>query len=152
MRVLLDENLPHDLVGALTEHAVSTVQGLGWAGTQNGALLKRASDVCDVFVSMDGNIELQQNLASLPFGVVLLRAPSNRMADLLPIIPELREAVQTARPGEVRHLGKSPKRAVDEIEGRSASLSVRARLSVPTGTTNPFTRAFRRRGRFALAA
>jgi hypothetical protein len=45
VRVLLDENLPHDLVGALAEHAVSTVQGLGSAGTQNGALLRRASDV-----------------------------------------------------------------------------------------------------------
>jgi hypothetical protein len=110
VRVLLDENLPHDLIGALTEHTASTVQGLGWAGTQNGALLKRASDVCDVFISMDGNIELQQNLGSLPFSVVLLYAPSNRMADLRPLIPELREAIQTARPGEVRHVGKSSKR------------------------------------------
>jgi hypothetical protein len=76
VRVLLDENLPHDLVAALTEHAVSTVQDLGWAGTQNGVLLKRASDVCDVFISMDANIELQQNLANLAFGVVLLHAPS----------------------------------------------------------------------------
>ena len=38
MRALLDENLPHDLSGALTGHVVSTVQGLGWAGTKNGAL------------------------------------------------------------------------------------------------------------------
>jgi hypothetical protein len=57
VHVLLDENLPHDLAGALTGHAVSTVQGLGWAGTRNGALLKRAGDVCDVLISMDGNIE-----------------------------------------------------------------------------------------------
>jgi hypothetical protein len=31
VRVLLDENLPHDLTGALIGHSVSTVQGLGWA-------------------------------------------------------------------------------------------------------------------------
>ena len=110
MRVLLDENLPHDLAGALTGHAVSTVQGLGWAGTRNGALLRRAGDVCDVFVSMDGNIEHQQNLTRLSVSVVVVDAPSNRMADLLPLIPELREAIQTARPGEVRHVGKFPKR------------------------------------------
>lgn len=67
MRVLLDENLPHDLAGALRGHSVSTVQGLGWAGTSNSALLKRADEVCDVFVTMDGNIERQQNLARLPF-------------------------------------------------------------------------------------
>ena len=67
MRVLLDENLPHDLAGALVGHAVSTVQSLGWAGTRNCALLKRAGTVCDVFISMDGNIEHQQNLAGLSF-------------------------------------------------------------------------------------
>ena len=110
MRVLLDENLPHDLAGALTGHTVSTVQGLGWAGIQNGALLKRASDVCDIFISMDGNIEHQQSLTRLSFGVVVLHAASNRMADLLPIVPELREAIPTVRPGEVRHVGMSQKR------------------------------------------
>lgn len=89
MRVLLDENLPHDLSSALTGHVVSTVQGLGWAGTKNGALLKRAGDVCDVFISMDGNIEHQQDLANLSFGVVVIDAPSNRMADLLPTVAEL---------------------------------------------------------------
>ena len=66
---------------------------------------------------MDGDIELQQNLVNLVFGVVWLHAPSNRMADLLPIIPELREAIQTARPGEARHVGKSPSTATGEIEG-----------------------------------
>ena len=33
---------------------MSTVQDLGWAGTKNGVLLRRAADLCDVFVSMDG--------------------------------------------------------------------------------------------------
>jgi hypothetical protein len=89
VRALLDENLPHDLAGALTGHSVSTVQGLAWAGTKNGVLLKRASDVCDVFITMDGNIERQQNLANLSFGLVVIDAPSNRMADLLPVVPEL---------------------------------------------------------------
>jgi hypothetical protein len=45
MRVLLDENLPHDLIEALVGHSISTVQGLGWAGIKNGELLKRADDL-----------------------------------------------------------------------------------------------------------
>ena len=110
MRVLLDENLPHDLAGALTGHAVSTVQSLGWAGTSNGALLRRASAVCDVFISMDGNIEHQQHLAGMSFGVVVIEAPSNRMADLLPVVPELLHAVDAVRCGEVRRVGTSRKR------------------------------------------
>jgi hypothetical protein len=47
VRVLLDENLPHDLIAALVGHSVSTVQGLGWDGTKNGALLKRASGLIE---------------------------------------------------------------------------------------------------------
>ncbi len=92
MRVLLDENLPHDLVKVLNEHAVSTVQGLGWAGTKNGALMTRARGLCDVFVTMDGNIEHQQSVSALSFGIVVIGAASNRMADLLPVVPELRQA------------------------------------------------------------
>jgi hypothetical protein len=110
VRVLLDENLPHDLAGALTGHSVSTVQGLAWAGAKNGALLKRATDVCDVFITMDGNIERQQNLENLSFGLIVIDAPSNRMADLLPVVPELLQAIDAVRPGEVRHVGKSPRR------------------------------------------
>lgn len=59
MRVLLDENLPHDLIDALVGHSISTVHGLGWAGTKNGALLKRASGVIDALVTMDTNLQHQ---------------------------------------------------------------------------------------------
>lgn len=110
MRVLLDENLPHDLAKVLTGHVVSTVQGLGWAGTKNGALLKRANDVCDVFISMDGNVEHQQKLSALSFGIVIIGAASNRMTDLLPVVPELLHAIAAVQPGEVRRVGTSSKR------------------------------------------
>jgi hypothetical protein len=43
VRVLLDENLPHDLIAALSNHHISTVQGMGWAGAENGELLRRAT-------------------------------------------------------------------------------------------------------------
>ena len=42
MRVLLDENLPHDLAEALVGLEVVTVQDLGWAGVKNGELLWRS--------------------------------------------------------------------------------------------------------------
>lgn len=108
MRVLLDENLPHDLTKVLTGHVAFTVQGLGWAGTKNGALLNRASGECDVFVTMDRNLQRQQTLATLPFGVVVIGAASNRMADLLPVVPDLLRAIDAVRPGEVQHVGMSP--------------------------------------------
>ncbi len=108
MRVLLDENLPHDLAKVLIGHVAFTVQALGWAGTKNGALLKRASGECDVFVTMDGNMEYQQDFANLAFGVVVIGAASNRMADLQPVIPDLLQAIGGVRPGEVRRVGTPP--------------------------------------------
>ena len=84
MRVLLDENVPHDLIPQLAGYDVSTVQGLGWAGIKNGELLERARDAIDVFVTMDRKLEKQHDLSKLPFGVLIIVAKSNRMPDLLP--------------------------------------------------------------------
>ena len=107
MRVLLDENLPHDLIAALVGHSVSTVQGLGWAGTKNGILLKRATGVIDVFMTMDGNLEHQQDISVLPFGIVVVAAPSNRMPDLMPLVAEMLAALDMVRPGTVQHVGRA---------------------------------------------
>jgi hypothetical protein len=109
VRVLLDENLPHDLSQALAGHSISTVHGLGWAGTNNGALLRRASGTIDAFVTMDTNLEHQQNVAVLSFGIVVVGAPSNRMEDLAPLVPEILEALSRVQPGTVEPVGRARK-------------------------------------------
>ena len=113
MRVLLDENLPYDLIAALAGRSVSTVSGLGWAGTKNGALLKRASGVTDAFVTMDGKLEHQQDISVLPVGVVVVGAPSNRMPDLIPLVSEMLAALDRVRPGKVEHVGRAGRRRND---------------------------------------
>lgn len=105
MRVLLDENLPQDLAAELRGHEVHTVVGRGWPGVDNGELLRRAAGGFDVFVTMDRNIEFQQHLAALPFGVVFVRAASNRMLHLLPLVPALLEAIAMAKPGGLLRVG-----------------------------------------------
>lgn len=84
MRVLLDENLPHDLMASLVGHEVMTVQRLGWAGTLNGELLKRITGVADAFVTMDRKLERQHDLTTLAFGVVLNRGSVKQNAGLAP--------------------------------------------------------------------
>ena len=79
MRVLLDEQLPIDLAAALQGHSVDTVVGRGWTGITNGELLRRMGTEYDAFVTMDRGIEFQQNLATVSVGILLVRAPSNRM-------------------------------------------------------------------------
>jgi hypothetical protein len=44
MRILLDENLDWRLSRGLVGHEVELIQRLGWAGIQNGVLLKKAGE------------------------------------------------------------------------------------------------------------
>lgn len=105
MRVLLDENLPLDLAALVVGYEVVTVRGLGWAGTQNGELMRRAATVCDAFVTMDRNIPHQQHIAGLPFGVILVVAHSNRLADLRGHVAALLAAIALAKPGVLQRVG-----------------------------------------------
>lgn len=90
MRILLDENLDWRLSRALPGHEVQSVTRLGWAGIQNGLLLKKAQEAgFEVLVSMDSNISFQQNLIGHWLKVVLLRAHSNRLADTTPLMVRL---------------------------------------------------------------
>lgn len=105
MRVLLDENVPHDLKTTLVGHDVVTVQGLGWSGTLNGELLTRASGTIEAFVTLDRKLEHQHDVSALPFGVVILRARSSKMQDLLPLVQGIRDALASLQPGQVIQVG-----------------------------------------------
>ena len=105
MRVLPDENLPHDLGSLLTGHQVATVQGSGWAGVKNGELLQLAQGQVDAFLTMDRNLERQQKVGDLSFGAVVIRARSNRLEDLRPLVSEILAALEDLRAGKIRHIG-----------------------------------------------
>ena len=104
MRVLLDENLPHDLASELVGHDVATVQSLGWAGIKNGELLRQAIGTIDAFLTMDRNLERQQKLDSLPFGIVVIRARSNRVEHLRPLVNDILVALGHVEAGKVQHV------------------------------------------------
>lgn len=61
MRVLLDECVPRALRQDLPGHDVKTVGEAGWAGVKNGALLRLAETAFDVLLTVDRNLEYQQN-------------------------------------------------------------------------------------------
>jgi predicted nuclease of predicted toxin-antitoxin system len=106
VRVLLDEQLPIALADVIAGHHVETVVGRGWAGTKNGDLFRRARGEFDAFVTMDRGIEFQQHVSVLPFGVLIVRSPSNRMADLLPLVPAILDALAPLRPGQLQRVGR----------------------------------------------
>jgi hypothetical protein len=105
MRLLLDEDLPIGLAAELLGHTVDTVSGRGWSGIKNGELLRRMSGQYDVLVTMDRSIEFQQRISTLPFGIVLVRARSNRMEDLRPLMPSILSALAAVNAGRIRRVG-----------------------------------------------
>lgn len=105
VRVLLDEQLPIALAAMLEGHAAATVVGCGWAGVNNGDLLRRMRGEYDALLTMDQGIEFQQNIAALPFGVLLVLAPSNRMVHLQSLVPAILDALPGLRPGQLRRIG-----------------------------------------------
>lgn len=105
MRILLDEQLPRQLAPYFVGHDVRTTQEQGWAGLKNGALLRQALAAgFDVLVTGDKNLEFQQNLKASGLLVVVLGAPSNKIEDLLPLVPGALRAISRAKPGEVERI------------------------------------------------
>lgn len=105
MRVLLDEDLPRRLGPHLVGHEVSTVQRSGWSGIKNGRLLALAADRFDAFLTMDGNLEFQQNLATLPIAILVIEAVSNRMEHLLPLVPKILSGLDVLPAKSLRRVG-----------------------------------------------
>lgn len=101
MRVLLDECLPRKLGLLLTGHDVTTVQRAGWSGVVNGKLLAKIAVQYDAFITVDQNLPAQQNTAALPFGIIVLRTPTNQLADLKSLVPRILAALSKLLPGQV---------------------------------------------------
>lgn len=98
MKVLLDENLDHALRNLLGPHQVVTVTYMGWAGLQNGVLLRAAEESgMEVLLTGDQTLAYEQNLAGRRLAVVALSAIQ------LPIIKEnlvkIIAAIEAAAPG-----------------------------------------------------
>lgn len=105
MRVLLDENIDRLLKDLFAlEFEVLTVRERGWHGMTNGELLRAAEQEFDAFVTMDRNLEYQQNLQSLKLGVVVLRAQSNAYSVVASLLPQVNEVLRSIKPGTVMHV------------------------------------------------
>jgi predicted nuclease of predicted toxin-antitoxin system len=99
MRIFLDECVDWRLARDLAGHDVASARQMGWTSIENGELLALAAQRFDVFVTVDRNLSFQQNLGSFPIAVIVLRARTNRLADLRPLVPRLLAALTAAKPG-----------------------------------------------------
>ena len=105
MRVLIDECVDPRVKTLLFDHQPATVHDEGWGALEDGPLLTAAQEEFDVLVTIDRNLEFQQNLAKFRIGVVIVRVPKNQLSCYQMVQEELLLAVKQVRPGEVLHVG-----------------------------------------------
>lgn len=105
MRVLIDNCVPWRLGDAITGHEVSSVVKLGWSDLDDDVLLDAMVGRFDVLITVDKSIPFQQTLVGRPLALIVLRAKSNSLNQLKPLIPALLDALATIAPGEARVMG-----------------------------------------------
>ena len=100
MKLLLDECIDRRLAREFAGYEVKTVPQMGWSGIKNGQLLGLAEVEFDVFITVDRNLSFQQNLPQFNIAVIVLQAPSNRLADLKPLVPNTLAILKTVTKGQ----------------------------------------------------
>jgi hypothetical protein len=98
VKVLLDENIPHDLRPFLAHHEPFTVAYMGWGGIKNGKLLDVAEAAAfNILITGDKTLEYEQNLSKRSIALVALSAVNWPLIE--PNVAKIIDAVDSARPG-----------------------------------------------------
>ncbi|MEO7142760.1 MAG: hypothetical protein ABI165_04580 [Bryobacteraceae bacterium] len=100
-RVPLDECVHAGVTTAFPGHTVKTVMEIEQCGSPDGPLLTFAQERFDVFVTIDRNLEDENNLRKFKLGFVIVRVVNNEIASYQPLFAKLKEAAQKVRAGEV---------------------------------------------------
>ena len=105
MRLLIDECVDRRLASELKGHFVRTVPKMGWAAFKNGELLSRAAGEFDVFITVDRNLSYQQSLRKHDIAVLVLKAKTNRLTDLKPLVPRILKVLRHLKKHRATLLG-----------------------------------------------
>ncbi|MGD9560665.1 MAG: DUF5615 family PIN-like protein [Pyrinomonadaceae bacterium] len=100
MKLLLDECVPRRLRRKFEGFQVFTIDEAGFKGLKNGKLLLAASTDYEVLITVDKNLQYQQDVGNLPMAVVVLSAHTNRVEDLEPLIDKALQTLVTIRRGD----------------------------------------------------
>ena len=106
MRILLDGNLPRAVGALLSGHRVETVHQRRWSDLDDGPLLRAAEEAgFEALLTMDQSLRFQQNLRGRALRIVVLRARTNKLADLVPLAAPVLAVLPALALGEVRLVG-----------------------------------------------
>jgi len=105
MKIVIDECLPKRVTQFFEKDSAYTVPQIGLSGSKDTELLKELDKRgIDVFITIDGNIEYQQQFINRTFGTVVIISVSNRFDDLLHLKDKILKAVDTVSKGKIEHI------------------------------------------------
>jgi hypothetical protein len=102
MRILIDECLNWRLSRAFVGHFATSARKMGWSGIKNGQLLTLAvENKFDVFLTVDRNLQFQQNLSKFQIAVVILEAKGVQLHQTIPLVQKLLPVLPDLKPGTI---------------------------------------------------
>jgi len=105
VKIVIDECLPKRVTQFFEQGSAYTVPQLGLAGSKDAELLNELDRrEIDVFITIDGNIEYQQQFINRSFGTVVIISVSNRFDDLKHLKDKILKAVNTVSKGKIEHV------------------------------------------------
>src|SRR5882757_2184823 len=104
MRILIDECVDPRIKQLFDRHYIATVHECGWEGLEDAPLLLQAQDDFDVLLTLDRNLEFQQNISKLRLGLLVIQVPKNQIAYYRAIGAEILAAINEIGPGKVIHV------------------------------------------------
>ena len=102
MKIPLDECVTKKLKQVLREDEVYTVTEMDWSGIKNGKLLSKvANEGFDLLLTIDKNMEYQQNIVAYPVIVDVFDVMRNKIEEYLPLIDLFYQQLSTMEKGKV---------------------------------------------------
>ena len=109
MKVLLDECVTRKLKSRLPNHQVATVREMHWNGLRNGNLMRVAVEAgFDVLLTIDKNLEYQQNLKSFDLIVAVFDVRENKVSAYQPLLSLFEQQMSTFTRGNAFMITENP--------------------------------------------
>lgn len=142
--VFLDESVPRQLAEPLRRLGllVGSMHSKGWAGIQNGELLRRIEGEYDALLTSDKNMRFQQSLRGRRLAVIVL--PSNRRSVIADRVADIAATIELALSGYYIVVDASGRRSVHGSDIERRDCRVAGNLPVQSGmirTLNNYTPA-----------
>jgi len=92
------------LLGA-TCQGMRSIQSLKWAGHRNGIVSFSLEERFECLLTVDQNLEFQQNITASGIALIVIVARTNRLKELRAFVPHVLGALAKISPGETVRLG-----------------------------------------------